>query len=144
MALLGTSDQSAGWDVGEYSDQSSRVQAVIAMAPATDFSQKFMNTDIQTLVLVIFGSDNIATASPIAHITPDDPPFLIIHGDRDAVLPVEQSQSMYDRLIEAGVPAQLVIVENGDHSLTAPDGSAKPTMDEINQMISDFLAASLK
>jgi hypothetical protein len=32
VSLLGTTDASAGWDVGEYLDQSSRVQFVIAMA----------------------------------------------------------------------------------------------------------------
>jgi acetyl esterase/lipase len=144
VALLGTSDKTDGWDVGEYLDQSSRVQAVIAMAPATDFSKKFMNTDIQTLVLVAFGDANIAAASPITHITSDDPPFLLIHGDQDSVLPFEQSQLMYDKLKETGVAAQFVVVENGDHTLTAPDGSAKPTTGEINQIISDFLAANLK
>src|SRR5512140_2368186 len=36
VALLGTADKSAGWDVGEYLDQSSRVQAVVAMAAPTD------------------------------------------------------------------------------------------------------------
>ncbi len=39
VALLGTSDKSAGWDVGEYLDQSSRVQAVVAEAVFSDFTQ---------------------------------------------------------------------------------------------------------
>jgi len=144
VALLGASDPSAGWEAGEYLDQSSRVQAVIAMAPATDFSKKFTNADIQTLVLVAFGSKNIPAASPVSHVTPDDPPFLLIHGNRDPVLPMEQSQLMYDALNKAGVPAQLLVVENGDHSLTAPDGSAQPTIEEIDQIISDFLAKYLR
>jgi dipeptidyl aminopeptidase/acylaminoacyl peptidase len=38
-------------------------------------------------------------ASPITHVTEDDPPFLLIHGERDEVVPVEQSQLMYDRLL---------------------------------------------
>ncbi len=144
VALLGTSDKSDGWDVGEYLGQSSRVQVVIAMAPATGLSQKFKNPSIQTLVLVAFGGANIAAAGPIPHITPDDPPFLLIHGDQDAVLPVEQSHLMYDRLTKIGVPAQLVIVKNGSHSLTAADGSATPTMDEINQIILEFLPKYLQ
>jgi len=47
VSLLGTSDQSDGWDVGEYLGQSSRVKAVIAMAPVTDLSRYFPNADIE-------------------------------------------------------------------------------------------------
>jgi acetyl esterase/lipase len=144
VSLLATSDPANGWDGGEYSDQSSRIQAAIVLAPATDFSQEFSNDDIQMLVYVAFGTRNIPAASPITHITSDDPPFLLIHGNRDPVIPFEQSQSMYDALQKAGVPAELVVVENADHSLTAPDGSAKPTLEEIDQLILDFLAKYLK
>jgi acetyl esterase/lipase len=143
-ALVGTSEASAGMDVGEYLDQSSRVQAVVAMAPVTDLTRTFPNVDIELMRQVGFGEDNIVQASPITHVTADDPPFLLIHGDRDEVVPVEQSLLMYDRLVETNVPAQLVIVQNGRHSLTAPDGSATPTLAEINQIIQDFLAQHLK
>lgn len=144
VALVGTSDASAGMDVGEYLDQSSRVQAVVAMAPVTDLTRTFPNADIELIRRVGFGENNVVQASPISHITPDDPPFLLIHGDRDEVVPVEQSQLMYDRLLEMDVPAELVIVHNARHSLTAPDGSASPTPGEINQMIQEFLATHLK
>ncbi|HEX9333932.1 MAG TPA: alpha/beta hydrolase [Anaerolineales bacterium] len=144
VALLGTSDQSDGWDIGEYLDQSSRVQAVVAMAPVTDMTRKFPNVDIETIKLVGFGEDNVMEASPITHVTSDDPPFLLIHGDRDGVVPYEQSQLMYDRLLQANVPAQLVIVKNGDHSFTGINGTAMPTLYEINQIILDFLAKYLK
>jgi acetyl esterase/lipase len=144
VALLGASDASAGWDVGEYTDQSSQVQAVVAMAPVTDLTRRFPNADIELMRQVGFGEDNIVQASPITHVTADDPPFLLIHGDRDELVPVDQSQLMYERLVEANVPAQLVIVRNGRHSMTSPDGSATPTWAEINQVIQDFLAQYLK
>ena len=143
VSLLGTSDVGAGWDVGKYLDQSSRVQAVIAMDPVTDLTRNFLNADIEAMRSVGFGEDNIVAASPITHVTVDDPPFLLVHGDRDEVVPFEQSQLMYDRLVQTNVPAQLVIVKNAGHSLTAPDGSAAPTFDEINQIIIDFLAKYL-
>ena len=68
---------------------------------------------------------------------------LLIHGDRDAVVPVEQSQLMYDRLIQENVPAQLVTVQNARHSFTAPEGTT-PTIPEVNQIILDFLAQYLR
>jgi acetyl esterase/lipase len=144
VSLLGTSDQSAGWDVGEYLDQSSRVQAVIAMAPVTDLTRNFPNADIEAMRHVGFGEDNIVQASPITHVTADDPPFLLIHGDQDTFVPSEQSQLIYDRLVQMNVPAQLIIVKNAGHSFVAPDGSATPTVAEINQIILDFLAKYLK
>jgi acetyl esterase/lipase len=144
VSLLGTSDESAGWDLGEHLDQSSRVQAVVAMAPPTDLTREFPNADMELMRHVGTGQVNFAEASPITYVTVDDPPFLLIHGTRDAVVPYEQSQLMYDRLVQTNVPAQLVTVQNGDHSLIASDGSATPTLGEINQIILDFLAKYLK
>jgi acetyl esterase/lipase len=143
VSLLGTTDQSAGWDVGEYLDQSSRVQAVVAMAPVTDLTRSFPNANIEAMRNVGFGEHNIVPASPITHVTPDDPPFLLIHGERDELVPYDQSQLMYDRLVQSNVPAELMIVQRAGHSLTAPDGSATPTFNEINQIILNFLAQHL-
>jgi dipeptidyl aminopeptidase/acylaminoacyl peptidase len=94
--------------------------------------------------LVGFGEHNVAQASPITYVTADDPPFLLIHGDQDTLVPYEQSQLMYDRLVQMNVPAQLVIVKNAGHSFVAPNGSATPTLGEINQIMLDFLARYLK
>lgn len=142
-ALLGTTDVSTGWDVGEYLDRSSRVQAVVAMAGVMDLSRNFPNADIEAMKRVGFGEYNVVEASPLSHVTPDDPPFLLIHGDRDELVPVEQSQLMHDRLVQENVPAQLVVVKNASHSFTAPGGMT-PTIGEINQRILDFLAAYLR
>jgi dipeptidyl aminopeptidase/acylaminoacyl peptidase len=120
------------------------VKAVIAMAPVTDLTKNFPNADIEAMRHVGFGEDNIVQASPITHVTPDDPPFLLIHGDRDELVPYEQSQLMYDRLVQMSVPAQLVIVKNATHSFSAPDGITTPSLVEINQIILDFLAKYLK
>jgi acetyl esterase/lipase len=142
VSLLGTTDASAGWDVGEYLDQSSHVQAVIAMAGVMDLSRNFPNADIEAMKRVGFGEYNVAEASPVTHVTSTTPPFLLIHGDRDELVPVEQSQLMYDRLIQENVPAQFVVVKNARHSMTAPGGTT-PTFAEINQIIQNFLQTHL-
>lgn len=142
VSLLGTSD-SGTWDVGEHLDQSSRVQAVISMAGVMDLTREFPTADIEAMRHIGFGEDNIVEASPVTHVTEDDPPFLLIHGDMDAVVPVEQSQLMYECLVQANVPAQLVIVTNADHSFIARNGATTPTLGEINQIIVDFLAKYL-
>jgi len=119
VALLGTSEASAGWDVGEYTDQSSRVQAVVAMAPVTDLTRKFPNADIELMRQVGFGEDNIVQASPITHVTGDDPPFLLIHGDRDKVVPTEQSLRMREALQQAKRYVELLVIGGGEHGFTA-------------------------
>lgn len=144
VALLGTADERAGFDVGEHLEQSSRVQAVIAMAPPTDLTRSFPNVSMELLKHAGSGQVNLEQASPVTYVTADDPPFLLIHGTRDTVVPYEQSQLMYDRLVQANVPAQLVTVQNGDHSMTAADGSTTPTIAEINQTILGFLTVYLK
>jgi acetyl esterase/lipase len=144
VALLGTADEGAGFDIGEHLEQSSRAQAVVALAPPTDLRRNFPNADMELMRHVGTGQVNLEQASPITYVSADDPPFLLIHGNRDAVVPYEQSQLMYDRLIEVGVPAELVTVQNADHALTAADGSATPSLAEINRIIMDFLAKYLR
>ncbi len=148
VALLGTSDPSAGWDVGQYTEQSSQVQAVVDMSGPADLDyKKFKNSGLQSVILGAFGMNTFLQelGSPVKYATADDPPFLIIHGDMDPIVPVEQGQAMYDALIKAGAPAKLVIVKNGRHDLTAADGApTTPTQAEINQMLLDFLEANLK
>jgi acetyl esterase/lipase len=142
VALLGTMEQNSPWDVGDYLDQSSRVQAVVSLAGVMDLSQPFPNTgsnDIETMKRIGFSETNMMEASPISHVTPDDAPFLLIHGDHDDLVPYQQSQLMYDRLVQAGVPAQLVIVKNGGHSFLESHGPMTPSPMELNLTILTFL-----
>ena len=49
-------------------------------------------------------------ASPINHVSFDDPPFLIVHGDADKIVPYQQSENMEAALRKAGVPVKLIHV----------------------------------
>src|SRR5207247_1122996 len=53
--------------------------------------------------------------SPITHVTPDDPPTLIIHGDADKLVPIQQAESFLAKLKEAGVAAELVVKKGAAH-----------------------------
>ncbi len=148
VALLGTSDQSAGWDTGEYSDQSSRVQAVVDMFGPSDLKVMLAGSS-RRYGLIIFnasGPDDplLQTYSPITYITPDDPPFLILHGDRDEMVPLEQSQILYDKLKAAGVPVEMTVVKNAGHGFRPVDGDIQPSMPELVQMVVNFFDKYLK
>jgi acetyl esterase/lipase len=53
--------------------------------------------------------------SPIYHVSSDDAPTLIIHGDADTLVPIQQGQIMVDKLKEAGVKAELVTKPGAGH-----------------------------
>jgi acetyl esterase/lipase len=98
---------------------SAKVQCVIARAPITNF----MDGNIGESFLGIKVRNDSSTieykraqeASPIFHVTADDPPFLLIHGDQDPVVPYVQSKNMYNKLLEMKVKANLITVEGGVH-----------------------------
>lgn len=58
----------------------------------------------------------IRAGSPLFQVDADNPPFMIMHADKDAVVPLEQSQLLYDELKRHNVPAQLHIVDMDDHA----------------------------
>ena len=53
--------------------------------------------------------------SPVYHVTADDPPTLIIHGDADTLMPIQQAQLVIDKLKGAGVEAELVTKPGAGH-----------------------------
>lgn len=53
--------------------------------------------------------------SPINHVSSDDPPTLIIHGDADKLVPIQQAEIMIAKLKEAGVTAELVTKPGAGH-----------------------------
>ncbi len=57
----------------------------------------------------------LVEASPIVYVSADDPPFLLVHGDADTVVPYERSVAMQSALQEAGVKAELIRVAGGGH-----------------------------
>ncbi|MBM3181366.1 MAG: alpha/beta hydrolase [Chloroflexi bacterium] len=141
--LLGTTDEKAGFDVGEYLYQSSRVQAVVDMFGPTDLTVQFEG-GYEGASRVFAGFD-AALASPVTYVTPDDPPFLLFHGDSDPLVPIEQSQILLAALQAAGVPAELVTVENAGHSFKPVDGKTiSPSRQGIAQMVVEFFEEQLK
>ena len=140
-AMLGTTDKNAGFDVGEYLDQSSRVQAVVDMFGPADLTVPFEG-GYESARRVFDGFD-AARASPVTYVSADDPPFLILHGTEDELVPLEQSQILLARLQAAGVPAELVIVANAAHGFTPAPGGISPSRREISQRVVDFFVKYL-
>ncbi|MBE3577664.1 MAG: alpha/beta hydrolase [Limnochordales bacterium] len=130
VALLGTS---AGVDlfeqVGDHQDQSSRVQAVVDFYGPIDFLQmdsmlgrrnQWHSSPSSSVSLFLGGPalqnrEKALAASPLSYITPDDPPFLIVHGKEDRIVPYQQSVLFYEALRRAGIEATLILLSEAGH-----------------------------
>ena len=73
-------------------------------------------------------------ANPITYVSKGDPPCFIVHGDKDFVVPMNQSELLHAALKEAGVPTTLHIVKGGGHGFS----KITPANDEIVKKVMDF------
>lgn len=81
-----------------------------------DFTE--YNTETRQLVLIgdVDRRREIARQiSPVSHVTPDDAPTMILHGDADKLVPIQQAHVMITALEKAGVPAKLIIKQQAGH-----------------------------
>ncbi|MEX0678474.1 MAG: alpha/beta hydrolase [Pirellulales bacterium] len=79
--------------------------------------------------------DKLKQVSPALLVTDKAPPFLIIHGDADPVVPLDQSKKLLAALQSAGVPAELIVKEGGAHPW--------PTIHEEVQVMADWFDKQL-
>jgi acetyl esterase/lipase len=129
VAMLGTTGDVKAFDVGEHLKVSSRVQAVVDYFGPTDLLQMddhrlpdgmVHNTADSPESKLIGGhiqenKEKVAKANPITYVTKDDAPFLIIHGDRDPLVPHHQSELLEAALKKAGIPVSFYTVKGAGH-----------------------------
>ncbi|BET69487.1 hypothetical protein ASA1KI_44050 [Opitutales bacterium ASA1] len=111
--------------------EDTRVQAAVGFAPVTDFEQDLpIRGGLSVALQNLHGRPKEPTAealailretSPVNHVRPGLPPFLIVHGDADRTVPLEQSRQFLDRLAVAGVRGDLVVLRGAPHRLTEWD-----------------------
>lgn len=85
--------------------------------------------------------DRATLANPIHYATADDPPFLIIHGDADPVVPYQQSVMLRDALVRVGVDVTFRTIENGDHG-RMPIYTSQELLDDIAVWLDEKLAVT--
>jgi acetyl esterase/lipase len=140
VAMLGTADESDGFDgSGGNHEVSSRVNAVVDMFGPSDLTRAGLSsTPIWTLLGPGVSIQALASASPVTYVTPNDAPFLILHGDQDTTVPLAQSEILHARLLAAGIPSTLVVVRNAGHGFRPVGGMPMPTRTELTTMVADF------
>jgi acetyl esterase/lipase len=138
VSLLGLLDGSGQPDASEPVErESAKVQCVVARAAPVALAAleragvtSFMGSPVR------FAEDLYNKASPITHVSGDDPPFLLLHGDADERIPLEQSHLLREALERSDIAVKLIVVEGAGHGPSFP-GAVDPP-DLIPEIISWF------
>ena len=68
-----------------------------------------------------FEKEKAPDYSPIVHVSPDDPPTLLIHGDKDELVPVSNSKIIYEAFQQNKVKTELIIIPGAGHGFQGDD-----------------------
>ena len=159
--MMGTTNGEAGYDVGEYTDFPSDVQAAATLYGISNLMnigegypesiQKVHQSPAVTEALLLHGAafaefpgadilsnpEKAMNASPMGHIKTGLPPFLIMHGSADRLVSPVQSEQLYNALVEKDNKVDYVVVEGAGH------GDIYWYQPAIINMIVDWFKANL-
>lgn len=98
------------------------LRGLIAISAPTDLSTLLQHLSERpsvgshdTLMKIMGGAEQLPDADPIRHARPDTPPILLIHGDRDQVVPVSIARNFASALRAAGAPVNYIEYEGATH-----------------------------
>jgi uncharacterized protein len=150
-ALVGTTNGNSELEgsVGAHLDQSSDVQAIVDFFGPTNFltilpqsTPHGLGVRIPALQLLLQGQpeDNpelARLASPVEHVDAKDPPLLLIHGDQDPQVPINQSHELAGKYEQLDLPVRFEVLHGEAHG---GDGFYD---DKMMRIVEEFLAGSL-
>jgi len=125
--LVGMTGDDPRYKTEEYAEYSDSVQAVVECFGPTDLLRLSHTFDPENTFFNEFCGYNLAKKETILHdMSPyciiekgkAYPPMLLIHGDADKLVPYEQSEIMYNKLVEYGYDAQLICIKDAPHEHT--------------------------
>jgi acetyl esterase/lipase len=153
-AFVGTSGEVGEMEGGlGNTNLSSRVQAVVDWFGPTDFTLMAQQSGPRSMLKhdspnspesrllggpVQEKRELAKTANPLTYVDKNDPPFLIMHGDNDQLVPLGQSVILAKALIDAGVEVTIKTIHGAGHE--GPQFRSA----ESQRMIEDFLSRHLK
>jgi len=147
--ILGVTRNTQLFEIGDHLDQSSGLQAVVDFFGPMDlvslheYSVSAGTPQADEVVKLLGGDPHIQVvqarkSNPATHLNGNAPPFLLIHGTNDTVVPPAQSRFLYDLLVKQNIPVHLHLIHEAGHTgpaFVAPD---------INALVDDFLSRALK
>ena len=137
VQMAGATNGEKNWDVGDFKEVSSDVQAVVSIYGISDLTtigEGIGNENVHasaavTEALLLNGPafkdfagasvnadpQKAKAASPIGHVDGTEPPFLLMHGSGDKVVSPLQSKKMFEALQNKKVEAEYVLVRGAGH-----------------------------
>ena len=112
----------------EFMKENDRVASVVAYFPPVDLRPIVRGLNAQNdgsvgarFPALNFEKEKAADYSPIVFVTPDDPPTLLIHGDKDSLVPIINSQTIYDAFKKNNVKTDFVTIAGAEHGFQGED-----------------------
>lgn len=116
--LLGTAADKPEYDAGDNLEYNSSVQCVIDFYGITDMVENPCKAGgavpqwaMEAFLGVNYTQEQARAASAIYQVSADTPPFMILHGTEDPLIPEGQSQRLYDVLRTKGIPTEYLVLE---------------------------------
>ncbi|HKQ89218.1 MAG TPA: alpha/beta hydrolase [Blastocatellia bacterium] len=127
--VLGTASDNGDPNAKEdFMKESDRVASVVAYFPPVDLRPLARGLNPQStggtldrFPALNFEKEKAPDYSPIIHVSPDDPPTLLIHGDKDKLVPVNNSKVIHEAFQKNNVKTQLIIIEGAEHGFRGED-----------------------
>ena len=127
--VLGTASDNGDPNAKEdFMKESDRVASVVAYFPPVDLrplarglNPQRTGGTLDRFPALNFEKEKAPDYSPIVHVSPDDPPTLLIHGDKDNLVPVNNSKVIHEAFQKNNVKTQLIIIEGAEHGFRGED-----------------------
>jgi acetyl esterase/lipase len=137
--MLGTTSDGGNGDSEDAVDQTSNdVAAVVAYFPPVDI-REWVGPNKQFPALE-FDPKLADSVSPLLHVTPDDPPTLLVHGDKDELVKLNNSERILAAFEKEKVPCELLVIKDAGHGF-AGEGGQQAT-DALIAWFDKYLAAA--
>lgn len=121
--LIGLTAGNKEFEQGDFTEYDSSVKAVVDFYGLMDLTELEMGegNDIvpswtmEEFLGVGYTPAAAERASAVSYVTKAAPPFLILHGDGDVLVPMAQSEMLYEKLQQMGVESGLYIIKGAEH-----------------------------
>jgi len=142
--LVGVTGENREFDQGDNLNADSSVKAVVDFYGGTDLVHTSVNVGpgvppwtIQDFLGPDYTEEAASKASAVTYVNEKTPPFMILHGEEDPLVPLEQSSQLYETLRKHGVEAEMYTIDGAGH------GADEFYQEEVLKLVENFLARVL-
>lgn len=120
--MLGTASDDGNMQSQDVVDRTSdRVQAVVAYFPPVDL-REWVGKLTDKFPALGFDPKQAESVSPLLHVSKDDPPTLLIHGDKDDLVKPDNSDRILAAFKKEKVPCDLLVIKGAGHGFFGDQG----------------------